>query len=438
MRTPCVIEISDIALSVADANGLRHSSACCAVIEGRELVLGDAARARARLNPRQTHDRFWAQLDQQPLLRPAGSARSHADLAWFHLHAIWEKVGHADDEVVFAVPPDWDRQQLALLLGIAQACKIPTVGLVAAPVAAASGIADGDRLLYLDGQWQRVRATPISGDRQWASGPSVEASKRGISAFYDTWAALIAELFLHETRFDPLHRADSEQLLYVRLPDWLRTLRERESATLEMDVGARVYRVELSRQSLVSAVAADYQTLVAMARGNHPERVVLGYRLAACPGLAEAFAQQGIAAAVCAEDAVLQGALQHFDAIRSDPAAPAFVTRLARASALPDSVAEPTQAPTGTPTPSHVLLGWRALPLSEQPLLLPGAADTSGVRVRLHQGKACLQVPAGVSVLINDQPATGEPVVLAGDRLRLDRSDSEWQFIVVTAGHGQE
>lgn len=437
MSNPVVIEISDIALSVADASGLRQSSAACAVLDGRELVLGDAARARARLNPRQTHDRFWAQLDQQPLHRAAGNAKSHADLAWFHLHAIWKAVGRADDEVIFAVPPDWDRQQLALLLGIAQACEIRTVGLVAAPVAAASSVADGERLLYLDTQWQRVRATPIDGDRQRALGVSVEASKRGMSALYDTWAALISEHFLHETRFDPLHRADSEQLLYARLPEWLRTLREHASAALEMDVGARVYRVEMSRQSLVSAVAADYQTLVAAARGNHPDRVLLGHRLASYPGLADAFAQHDIAATVCAEDAVLQGALLHFDAIRSDPGAPAFVTRLPRANVAPTAVAAPVADEIG-PTPSHALLGWRAIALSERPLPLVSDVPGAGVSVRLDQGKACLHLPDGVSARINGQPVSGEQVLRAGDRLSLDRRDGEWQFIVVNAGYGQE
>lgn len=437
MSNPCVIEISDIALSIADATGLRLSSASCAVVEGRELVLGDDARARARLNPRQTHDRFWAQLDQQPLLRPAGSAKSHADLAWFHLHGLWEKVGRADDEVVFAVPSDWDRQQLALLLGIAQACKIPTVGLVAAPVAAVSGIHDGERLLYLDAQWQRLRATAIQGDSERALGVSLEASKRGMSALYDTFAALIAEQFLHETRFDPLHGADSEQSLYARLPAWLRALAEQASAVLEMDAGARVYRIEISRQSLVSAVASDYQALLAAARSADAGRVVLGHRLAALPGLTDTFAQQDMAAVVCAHDAVVRGVLQHFDAIRSDPAAPAYVTRLARASALPRSVAAPPPA-RALPPPSHVLRGWRALPLSEQPLVLPGDAEGPAVSVRLAQGKAWLHVADAVSAFVNDQPASGEQLLVAGDRLRLANDDREWQCIVVVGGHGQE
>lgn len=437
MSNPCVIEISDIALSVADASGLRHSSACCAVVEGRELLLGDAARARARLNPRQTHERFWAQLDQQPLLRPAGTATTHADLAWFHLHALWQQAGRANDEVIFAVPPDWDRQQLALLLGIAKACEIRAVGLVAAPVAAASNIADGDSLLYLDTQWQRVRGTHIGGEQQRALGASLEASKRGMSALYDSWAALIAEHFLHETRFDPLHRADSEQLLYARLPDWLHTLRDNVSATLSLDVGARVYRVEMSRQSLVSAVAADYQALVASARGSGAERIVLGHRLACFPGLADAFEQHHVAATICAQDAVMQGVLRHFGTIRSDSEAPAFVTRLARVNRGAGAVVAPVQK-ASAPPPSHVLHGWRALPLSGQPLPLGGDAGAHGASVQLREGEAWLHLPDAVSAQVNGEPAVGDRHLIAGDRLRLGEAASDWQFIVVDAEHGTQ
>src|SRR3546814_6704976 len=120
----------------------------------------------------------------------------------------------------------------------------------------------------------------------------MEVSKRGLSGLCDSWAALIAEHFLHETRFDPLHRAESEQLLYTRLPEWLNTLRDSAAAVLTLDVGARVYRVEISRQALVSAVAADYQALVARARGSAVDRVVLGPRLAAFPGLADARSEE--------------------------------------------------------------------------------------------------------------------------------------------------
>lgn len=441
MPSPCVIEISDIALAVADRDGLRQASPCCAVAEGRELLLGEKAWARARLNPRLTHERFWAHLDQQPLPRPAGAARSHADLAWLHLRELWQACGKPDDEAILAVPPDWDHGQLALLLGIARACGIGVVGLVAAPVAAATAVEGEDDLLYLDAQAQRLRATRIGGGGERTLEASREASRRGLTALYDSWAAVIAEHFLHATRLDPLHRAQSEQMLYAQLPEWLAALGNRPAANFELRLGQRSYRVEVSRAALVAAVADDYRALIESARAGAQLRVLLSHRLAALPGLVEAFAEQGIGPLCCAPDAVARGVLQHFEAIRSDPDAPAFVTRLPGAAAAAAAADRPLP-----PAPSHALLGWRAYPLRDLPLLLDSrapryidhAARTHGCSVRLHHGRALLHVPEGEQASVNGRPVAGESVLAAGDSLRRGGAETEWRFILAGQADAQE
>jgi len=442
MSHPCVIEINDIALSVADRDGLRLSSPACAVLDGHELLLGEAALARARLNPRQTHDRFWAQLDQQPLHRPAGHARSHADLAWFHLKAIWQQVGRADDEAIIAVPPDWDHQQLALMLGIAQACDIRVVGLVAAPVAAASVAASrSDDAIYLDAQRQRIRGTDIGGGREHRLGSSRELSRRGLAALHDSWAALIAEQFVHETRFDPMQHASSEQLLYTRLPAWQEALRAQDAASIELGFGQHSYRLRLSQQALVERALPDYTTLIDALRPSHGVRVMLGHRLAELPGLVREFSRQGLAFDICTADAITRGVLQHFDVIRSDPSAPDYVTRLPSAIASRAGHGGELRDPPRA-APTHLLRGWRAFALGATALALHEAAPpalTAGAavrvaQVRLHQGRALLRVPAGMAASVNGESVAGEVPLYAGDLLRLGEDAAAWHCIVVADG----
>ena len=55
----------------------------------------------------------------------------------------------------------------------------------------------------------------------------------------DLTVKLIAQVFVRTTRFDPLHRGESEQALYLRLPGWLEELRQRETTTLVMEAGAK-------------------------------------------------------------------------------------------------------------------------------------------------------------------------------------------------------
>ena len=446
MANPCVIEINDIAVTLADAQGPRLNSASCALWQGNKLLVGDEARARARLNPRLTYDRFWSQLDQQPLHRPAGDANSHADLAWFHLKDLWDKAGAPDDEVIFAVPPDWEKPQLALLLGIAQACEIPAAGLIASPIAAAGGMAVQNNLLYLDAQWQRIRATRISGDSQLALGPSWEASKRGISAYHEQWANLIAQQFLHELRFDPMHQADSEQLLYNQLPDWLQKLHDHSSALLELEVGPRRYRLEMPRQALIGAASQDYASMAANARAAEPAQRLLNHCLAELPGLTQAFENEGLSTRVCPTDAVTQGVLGHFNRIRSDPEAPAFVTRLPRSRPGSDSAPSSAQAPAPAaevPVPTHVLQGWRALALKDHKALREAGLTQAGVSLSFDQKGPLLEVAAEAAAQLNGRPLTGEHRPLAGDRLHFDRpnfeqSGQDWLFIVADTHHGPE
>jgi len=445
MANPCVIEINDVAVTLADAQGIRFKSASCALLHGRELLVGDEARARSRLNPRLTYDRFWAQLDQQPLHRPAGHAKSHADLAWFHLKDLWDKAGEPEDEVIFAVPPDWEKSQLALLLGIAQACEIPSVGLIAAPIAAASGLATETRLLYLDAQWQRIRATRISGEPELTLGNTWEASKRGLSAFYEKWATLIAQQFLHELRFDPMHQAGSEQLLYNQLPHWLQSLHDNPSALLELEIDSRLYRIEMPQQVLIRAAADDYQSLAASARLGESGQVVLNHRLAELPGLTDTFKREGLSIAVCPEEAVSQGVLNHFESIRSDPEAPAYVTRLARTRTGSNASSAATETPKKAPgqkpkapAPTHLLCGWRALALSDGQALRQAGLAEAGIELALDRDGPLLTPASDASAQLNGKPLTGPYSPRAGDRLYLERSGEDWLFIVADTHHGQE
>lgn len=421
----CVLEICDLALSLADAGGVRHVSPAVAVGDGDRLEVGEAARLRARLNPSRSHDRFWAQLDQQPLPRALGSARSHADLAWFHLRDLWQTAGRADDEVILAVPPDWDRQQLALMLGIAKASEVPVVGLVAAPVAAAA-LAAGSDALVLDAQLQRLRLTRLDVGAEVALGGSFEAARRGIAGLYDRWAGLIAERFLHETRFDPLHRAHSEQALYAQLPGWLQRLAEQPSASLQLQVEQRQYRVEIARHSLQDAVREDYDAVLATTRAHAAGTLLVSHRAAHLPGLVAHLQAAGLAVVVLPESAVAHGVLAHFERIRSNPAAPLFVTRLPRAAA---AAATPEPTLSRVP-PTHVLQGWRATALLA-PVTLAGS-------VQLFPGPdhVRLQV-AGSALRVNGRSVADGSPVWAGDEIEL-ADGRRWLLIAAMPKDGQD
>ena len=71
-----------------------------ALLEDGEYRFGQAARGSARLRPRDINNRFWWQLNTEPLQPALGPARHTADLVHAHLQQIHREAGQPGDEQV--------------------------------------------------------------------------------------------------------------------------------------------------------------------------------------------------------------------------------------------------------------------------------------------------------------------------------------------------
>ena len=175
-----VIELSDVALRLADAGGLRASSPGYAIVDARRLMVGTEARAQARLEPRFATTQFWHRSTDPPPV-PHPSARTLADLAHAHLLDLWEQTdadADADDTVIFAIPSTFGAT-LALLLGIVRECPFRAVGLVDAAVAAAAGsTVEGRRIAVIDAQMHGAALTVIDRDGDTLQRSSTSTCRR--------------------------------------------------------------------------------------------------------------------------------------------------------------------------------------------------------------------------------------------------------------------
>jgi hypothetical protein len=292
------IELNDAGVAVARGRTLLPESPGYALVEGDQLVVGAEARQAARLKPRYVQNRFWDQLSLDPLSHPGARAQTHADVAHAHLAHVWKTIESECDGVIFAVPGSYTRPQLGLLLGIAQSCSIPVVGMVDAavaaapkPVAAAPKPEGGARLVHVDLHLHRAVITHLR------SGPSlartaVETTARiGLGSLQDRTLALIADVFIRQTRFDPLHRAQTEQQLYDLVPECLARLRSEERVAIQMNAGSTTHRVHLQRQDYLKSIHGHYETLTAQLDAvrspGEPLVVALTARASAPPGLVE-------------------------------------------------------------------------------------------------------------------------------------------------------
>lgn len=447
-----VIELCDAGVRLGGETGHIAESPGYALVQGDRVLLGGQARSEARLHPRHTHTQFWLRLSTEALPQPGPRARTVADLAYAHLLELWNGAlgsnGSSDDEVVFAVPGQYDRNQLALLLGIARECPFRAVGLVDFGVAAvaAEGSATAS-VLHVSGQLHRTVITRMTAAGELVRDRVDDTAATALLGLQDTMIGLIADAFIRETRFDPLHEASTEQRLYDSLPGWLEQLERAGEAILELDTGRNSYRVSLHQDRLVERLRPRYEQLAERLRGlAEPEMDVrLDERLAALPGLVPTLKRllDGKKVQVVAGDSVRRAVFAHLAQVRRDGERLAFVTRLPNRTptTAPEpapAVAEPAPAAEPAPRvsrPTHLLLGHEAWPLASAPLRIGGPAGEGVLplagamepvcTIRVQEGGIRLDPELDAAVLRGGVPvqqavhlAPGDEVVL-GEGIRL-------------------
>jgi len=447
----CLIDINDAGIRISDASGLIRVSPGFAFLHRGELLTGEQAAARIRTNPRAGSDRFWHQLSQKPLPRPLGPARTHADLAWYHLRDLWTPLAADYDEVLLTLSGEHDAERLSTLLGISRACDMPVRSVVAAAVAAAAShhqqhaADDSARMVCIDAQWHRLLLEPVqlqAGQVSLAATASAsnDVVRHGLSALYERWAHMIGEAFVQRTRFDPLHNAASEQQLYDALPGWLRQLSARPQIQLKLAASGHDFAVELEREQFSAAAADLYAPLLTVARASS-EPLLLRQRLTLLPGLVEQL-QQTAAVYIVEDDVLSSYLLQSAAALMADDG-DEVRHHLSLTVAANETATSAQPATAQTPQlPTHISDGQSLWPLLGTGISLPPPApghiarrqaarlcsDDAG-RISIH---TAADAAAATSLRINDETVSPQAAqqprqLAAGDRISID----EQQFVLL-------
>jgi hypothetical protein len=278
------IELNDAGLLIADTRAVLASEPGYAIVDEAELIIGSAAYQQARLLPAKARSGFWSTLSVA-----AGAADAQAELAYRHLKQVWSEAGRPDSAAVLVVPGSYNAQQLGLVLGIAHECDIRVEAMVDSAVAASALRYQGRQLLHVDASLRTVSCTRVEQSDAAAVAAHETSTATGLADFTDEMARAIARVFVLDTRFDPLHKAETEQSLYVGLPAWLDALHREGGVTAEIEHAGKPVAVELTAERVRSAslrLFREIARLVAQLRApNMPAVVQLPHRLAALPGL---------------------------------------------------------------------------------------------------------------------------------------------------------
>jgi len=449
MEHSALVVVDSGLVMVGSRGNVSPSSPGLALIDGDGLKVGIDAQLNARLKPRRIHSRFWQLLGTQPLGPPFPHHLRTADLAHAHLSEVWRATGGDAGEGILVVPGSFASEQLALLLGIAKAAYMPVRGLVDLGVAAAADRATRKRCFHLDLHLHRAFLTEIEHGAEVARGRVWENDGVGLAGLWDIWARTIARLFVRQTRFDPLHLAVSEQLLYVELRRHLEELIEHETTRVSIASGGRIHAIDLIRHEMVNASrdAIDLISGWVEENANLEEATLLvSNHMALVPGLVDRFretAQREVA--ILHPAAAGSAALRHAEHIVSRAEALPFVTRLPGYDARPPGpVTVPVTPPVGTKSgvssPTHLVIDGVAQLISEEPTVIP-LGTTPGseeadlecegpVTIRRIGATVVVEAPPGLAVVVNGQKVESSTILSTGDRLHLGKPPRE--VILVT------
>jgi len=373
--TVAIIDINDIALGCFHGNQ-QVAAPGFALLTSDGILTGEPALRRTWLEPQQAFSRFWRNLDLSPLPVSSRFARHHADLAYAHLSQVHTEAGQPAS-VVFAVPGSFSDDQLGILLGLGNALPFDVLGMVDSATASCSGIGPGF-YIHIDVQLHQIVLTEVSVNEHVERGSVAVLKEAGLQSCMDAWIHYIANQYIDQHRFDPLHTADCEQQLHDRLPGWMEKLYEHTEVPIELDTAQGTLRLTLNPDDLLHSTQNQRQILLSGIRkmAGSGARIVCSHRVRQVYGHEFPIIGAGIAEVITVEkDCLVAHCLSNLDVIGNTTSEANgdinFITQLPASNRTAISPELPDTDP-GARIATHVLIEGRAYAISDRLVITIG------------------------------------------------------------------
>ena len=426
-----------------------------ALLEDDQLVTGSAAYAAARLKPRRIHNEYWSNLQTQPLRDSRFQHLSSADLVSQQFEQVWRKAAEHGDRLIVAVPAYMDNASLGLLLGIIAEYKVPVVAMVDAAVAATRREYKDAILVHVDISLHSTTLTRMSQDGMAQVDRSAVIDESGVLALNDAWIRSIAAAFVKQSRFDPLHTAETEQQLQDKLPEWLAVASSGSAIQLEIEYRGISHKAELESLQVAEAAEPVYQRIVsnlrALYRADETPAIQLSSRAARMPGLPEMLkARVGGEVYLLEPGATARGLLARCRDVEQSSTGVSLIRQLSWDQSPVVSESLDSQNQGGVPT--HVLFENIAYPVEAHPLTLGSQAVDNERSVDLHQempvvsrqhcklqkehGQIVVRDLSRYGTFLNGHRIDSSAVLQIGDTIRLGTPGHELRLIKAEQADG--
>jgi len=441
-------DINDAGITILNEDAVLYREPGFALLEDDGLTTGNSAFLYARVKPRRIHDHYWSDLRTDPLPDQRFQHLSAADLVSRQLEQIRDKVSGQGDRMVVAVPPYMNHENLGLFLGICNEVGLPVIALIDAAVAATRRQYSNATPVHVDMSLHSAMLTRVaqSGQAQVEKTAVVEAS--GLIAMYEAWMRIISDAFVQQSRFDPLHTAETEQMLLNHIPRWLNAAAGGGTVELQLDYSGLSHKAELDSLVLISAAAPVYQRIVsqlrALYRADETPAIQLTDRAARMPGLADMLkARVGGEVFLLESAATARGLLSRCRDMQAGEGQISLVRKLPW-DQVPVSL-QSSSTPSEGGRPTHVLIDNTAYSVSDQPLNL-GTQMVEGERwvdlqqsmpgvsrrhcaVQMENGQCVVRDFSRYGTFLNGHKMDGSAVLQTGDLIRLGTPGYELRLI---------
>jgi len=432
-----IIELNDSEIRVAKDAQIILRSPGFAVVNKTGLHVGEEAMLKAYLNPLETYNRYWHKLNLDALPTMTTHFRHHADLVHAHMLKLHEQAGKPE-EVIFSVPGSYSEEQLSMLLGIAGACPFTAVGLVDTAVAATASVAETGEYQHIDIHLHQTVITRLSIGESVSRTGVETIDEIGLNKIHTVMASLIADLFIQQSRFDPLHHAETEQALYDQLPGCLRALYDRKEVMLEIAYRNATHQAKLTREALLQKLLPVYNRLKEYISPSLP--CIIGDRMACLPGINDFLPEP----CFIEPETVFENCQKYEGYIRSSGPELRFITSLPVENSG-KSTGKPAMAKqvSAGKKPTHILLQDTAYPIDNNTIYLTKTGTVSEsddgdvlCSITAKNGTVYLTPDAGNQVMVNGNKAAASMELHAGDRVHSSAGDIDYNFIQVVTRHG--
>lgn len=446
--------LNDFAISVTDADRILYREPGFALLEDDHLATGDEAYSSARIKPRRINNRYWFDLKTTPFSDPRFRHMSAADLVSRQLEDIWKRVASPGDRLALAVPPYMNNDNLGLLLGIAMELNIDVVAMVDSSVCATRRNYQHAVPVHIDLSLHTAMLTRLMQEEQAQVERSAIIDDCGVLALYDNWIQIIAEAFVQQSRFDPLHTAETEQALQDNMPGWMSVAASADTVPMQLEYRGIVHQAEIESLEWVAAASPVYQNIVsnlrALFRAEDTPAIQLSDRAARMPGLADTLKTRvGGEVFLLGPGATARGLLQRCPRDNSSGGL-TLLRHLPWDQASIDVQSVDSATEGGRPT--HLLFGNHAYSIGSE-LLVLGAQAADGERwldfqtempgvsrrhctIGQEKGQCVVTDHSRYGTYLNGHRIDGSAVLQTGDVVRVGTPGFELRLITAEERHG--